>query len=147
MARCLGALGLAVLLAAPAHADSTRARFRVTVSVPASATVSLLGQADALVVSEEDVARGFVVMPVRYRVTHNTRRGYLLQIAPRLGLAREVEVRGLGSGVVLHDQPMELHRDATDRVDDLALELRVSLEPGVQPGRYALPVQLMALAL
>jgi len=102
MARCLGALGLAVLLAAPALADSTRARFRVTVSVPASATVSLLGQADALVVSEEDVARGFVVVPVRYRVTRNTRRGYLLQIAPRLGLAREVEVRGLGSGVELH---------------------------------------------
>lgn len=151
MARCFGTLVLGGLLgglfASPALADPTRARFRVTVSVPASATVSVVGQTDALVVSEEDAARGFVVVPVRYRVTHNTRRGYLLQIAPRLGLASQVDVRGLGSGVVLREQPIELHRTGTDRVDDLALELRVSLEPGVRPGRYALPVELIAQAL
>jgi hypothetical protein len=147
MSRCLGALGLAVLLAMPAVADTATARFRVTVTVPPSAAVSLVGPGDSLVVSEEDVARGFVVAPVRVQVTHNTRRGYLLQIAPRLGLARQVEVRGLGSGVVVRDLPIELHRSGTDRIEDLALELRVALEPAVRPGRYRLPVQVSALAL
>lgn len=147
MPRCLGALGLAVLLAAPALADTARATFRVSVTVPASASVRLVGPGDTLLVSDEDVTLGFVVVPVRCQVTRNTPRGYLLQIAPRLGLARQVEVRGLGSGVVVRDLPVELHRSGVERVEDLALELRVALEPAVRPGRYPLPVQLSALAL
>jgi hypothetical protein len=147
MPRRLGALGLALVLAGPALADTAQARFRVSVTVPASATVSMTGTADQLVVSGEDVESGYVVVPVRYRVTHNTRGGYLLQIAPRIGLARQVEVRGLGGGVVLQDAPVEVIRAGAELVEDLELELRVSLESWVQPGRYPFPVQLSALAL
>jgi hypothetical protein len=146
MPRCVGALGLAVLIATPALADPSRARFRVTVTVPPAATVSMVGHPGTLVVSDQDAAAGYVVVPVRYRVTHNTRRGYLLQIAPRLGLARQVEVRGLGSGVVVQEDAVELQRTGADPVEDLALEFRVALVPGVRPGRYPLPVQLAALA-
>ncbi len=145
MPRCLAAIGLAVLLAAPALADTARARFQVTATVPASAAVSVLGAADRLTVSDDDVAAGYVVVPVRYRVTHNTRDGYLLQIAPRLGLARQIEVRGLGGGIVLQGESVEVFRAGVDQVEDLALELRLSLESWVQPGRYPLPVQLFAV--
>jgi hypothetical protein len=147
MSRSIGTLLAATLLAAPAFADQSQARLQVSVSVPALAAVASVGSVDTLTLSVEDVARGYKDLRTRYRVTHNNPGGYLLRFAPRLGLAREVEVRGLGAAFVLRDVPVDVGQPAAARSRDVDLEFRVVLDGAARPGTYALPVQLAAVPL
>jgi hypothetical protein len=147
MGRSMAAVALAGLLAAPALAGEARATFRVSVAVPAQVRLEALEQPAQLMLSDADVARGYVDVPARYRVRHNDRRGYLLQLAPRTGLARRVEVRGLGQPVVVADDSVEVHRAPGGWLDELDLAFRVVLGPGVRPGTYPLPVHLAAALL
>ncbi len=78
---------------------------------------------------------------------HNDRRGYLLQIAPRVGLARQIEVRGLGADVVMRDDTVEIHRPGAEFLQDLELEFRLLLHAAVGPGVFELPVQVAATPL
>ena len=151
MARALGVLVLSLAVALPA-AGQARASFVVSVRVPARASVTALESAVALYISAEDVARGYKELATRYRVISTGARGYLLQIAPRIGLARRVGISGLGGEIVLGDTPIEIHRPAAvcvDRgcTDEFELALYVELDPATPPGRYPLPVQLAALPL
>lgn len=152
MARALGVLVLSLAVALPAAAGQARASFAVSVQVPARASVTALESAGAFYISAEDVARGYKELATRYRVVSTGARGYLLQIAPRIGLARRVGISGLGGDIVLGDTPLEIHRPAAGCVergctDEFELALYVELDPATPPGRYPLPVQLAALPL
>jgi len=149
MERSMWALLLAVLIAAPATAEESRAAFRVSVSVPPRATLTVLDCPVAVEVSEADLARGYVGLSARYRVSHNAPRGYLLQFAPRSGLAQQVEISGLDAApeLVLRDEPLEVYQVAADRRDELALQFKVVLDGSAGPGRYPLPFELAAYPL
>lgn len=152
MARALGVLLLLFVASLPATAGQDRASFKVSVRIPARALLASVGSAGGLEISPVDVAQGYKQVVVRYRVTGTGSRGYLLQIAPRIGLTRHVAVGGLGSEVLIGDSPVEIHRPAAGRLDaayadDLVLSLRVVLEPEARPGRYPLPLELAALPL
>jgi hypothetical protein len=152
MARALGVLVLSLAAAPPAIAGQSRAGFAVSVRVPARATVTAVESPGALDISARDVERGYKEVATRYRVASTGARGYLLQLAPRIGLARRVEISGLGGEIVLGDTPLEIHRPADGSVepgcaDEFALALRVVLDPAARPGRYPMPVQLAALPL
>lgn len=142
-----GALALAALLAAPALADRGQGPFEVSVTVPPQVTLESLDAPSLLAITADDVARGYKDISARYRVRHNVRRGYLLQIAPRSGLAREVRVSGLGAEVVLHDEAAEIHRSGEAFEQELALGFRFVLAAGVHPGTFELPVQLAPMPL
>jgi hypothetical protein len=135
------------LVAGPALADQQQARFTVAVTVPARVTLEALEPSGSITLSAEDVARGYKDVSASYRVRHNDRRGYLLQIAPRVGLARQVEVRGLGADVVLRDDTIEIHRPGAEFLQDLALEFRLLLDAAAQPGVFPLPVRLAVTPL
>jgi len=143
----MGALVVSVLLANPASADVGRASFKVIVAVPVRVELETMDQPALLTLTAEDLARGYKDVSARYRVTHNDRRGYLLQIAPRIGLAREVQVSGLGGPVVLQDEAVEIHRPGQDFEQEIALDFRFVLDDGARSGSFDLPVNVAALPL
>jgi hypothetical protein len=141
------ALILALATAAPAIAGQGRASFTVSVVVPARVTLTALDQPAALEVSAADVERGYAEVAATYRVSHNDRRGYLLSLLPRHGLAREIEVQGLATALVMGDEPVELVQPGPPGSHQLALAFRFVLDPAVVPGRYPLPVLVSAQPL
>ena len=149
MARSLVALVLVALASGTAvGAGTQQASFIVEgVNVPAYATLHAVDQPARIHISAADVARGFKDVPARYLVQSNTAEGWLLRFAPRLGIATQVEVRGLPSQVVVQGDMVEVYRPRAPEPEGLALQYRFVLEPDAQPGSYDLPVHVSATPL
>jgi hypothetical protein len=143
----MGVVALAALLAGPALADQARARFTVSAIVPKRVTLTALEQPAQLTLSVEDIERGYKDVSARYQVRHNDSHGYLLHLAPRIGLTRQIEVRGLASEVVLGDADLVIRQASVGRLHDFELAFRFVLDPAARPGSYALPVHVTAAPL
>jgi hypothetical protein len=143
----MGVVALAALLAGPALADQARARFTVSAVVPKRVTLTALEQPAQLTLSVEDIERGYKDVSARYQVRHNDSHGYLLHLAPRIGLTRQIEVRGLASEVVLGDADLAIRQASAGRLHDFELAFRFVLDPAARPGSYALPVHVTAAPL
>ncbi|MDD5761322.1 MAG: hypothetical protein PHP88_02285 [bacterium] len=123
------------------------ARIQVTARVASRATLRVLQQVKTLVVTREDVARGYVDAPAasRIEVRNNSREGCLLvfegvagpdasfgRISVR-GLGRDVEI-GPGGGFVPHPYaPTPVTAE---------LSYRFSLARDARPGTYPWPLQV-----
>ncbi|TFH32755.1 MAG: hypothetical protein E4G97_01990 [Deltaproteobacteria bacterium] len=123
------------------------ARIRVTATVPSRATLRVLRQERKLVVTPEDVARGYVDAPAasRIEVRNNNRRGCLLvferiagpdasfgNVSVR-GFERDVEI-GPSGGFVPHSYaPAPVAEE---------LSYRFSLGRDARPGTYPWPLQV-----
>ena len=138
---CL-AIGLAAIAVGTASADEARSRFQVSLQVPVLLALQTRGEPASVTVTDDDLARGYVDVAARYHVSHNDRRGYVLQIVHLGGVAREVRISGLGGTLVVADDAVEVHRDGQSFEQDVALEFRLVLEPAAQAGRYDWPVAL-----
>ena len=147
MGRSMGVVALAALLAGPALADQARARFTVSAVVPKRVTLTVLEQPAQLMLSVEDIERGYKDVSARYQVRHNDRNGYLLHLVPRVGLTRQIEVRGLAAEVVLGDADLAIRQASVGRLHDFELAFRFVLDPAARPGSYALPVHVTAAPL
>jgi hypothetical protein len=143
----MGVVALTVLLAGPALADQARARFTVSAVVPKRVTLTALEQPSQITLSVEDVERGYKDVSARYQVRHNDRNGYLLHLVPRVGLTRQIEVRGLAAEVVLGDTDLAIRQASAGRLHDFELAFRFVLDPAARPGSYALPVHVTAAPL
>ena len=118
----------------------------ITAVVSRFASVSVLGQPAALVLSEADVARGYVDVPqgASLEVRSNSREGFLLEFHNRLAgeLVREIEVSGaVGGRIVL---PGAARGVSAQR---LVVGYRIVLLPAARPGTYPWPVQVVASPL
>ena len=123
------------------------ARIQVTATVPSRATLRVLHQVRTLVVTPEDVARGYVDAPAasRIEVRNNNRGGCLLVFEgiaapePRFGrisvrgFEREVEI-GPGGGFVPHS-----YAPAAVTAE---LSYRFSLDRDSRPGTYPWPLRI-----
>ena len=147
MGRSMGVVALAALLAGPALADQARAQFTVSAVVPKRVTLTALEQPAQLTLSVEDIERGYKDVSARYQVRYNDSHGYLLHLAPRIGLTRQIEVRGLASEVVLGDADLAIRQASAGRLHDFELAFRFVLDPAARPGSYALPVHVTAAPL
>jgi len=147
MGRSMGFVALAVLLAGPVLADQVRARFTVSAVVPKRVTLMALEQPAQLMLSVEDIERGYKDVSARYQVRHNNPHGYLLHLAPRIGLTRQIEVRGLAAEVVLGDADLAIRQAPAARLHDFELAFRFVLDPAARPGSYALPIHVTAAPL
>jgi len=147
MGRSMGVVALAALLAGPALADQAQARFTVSAVVPKRVTLTVLEQPVQLMLSAEDIERGYKDVAARYQVRHNDPNGYLLHLAPRIGLTRHVEVRGLGAAIQLGDADLAVRQASVGRLHDFELAFRFVLDPAARPGSYALPVHVTAAPL
>lgn len=142
-----GAVACLALLACPASAEKAPESFQVVVTVPARVALEIVAQPAALTLTQGDLVRGYIDVPGRYHVSHNDRRGYLLQFVPVAGIARQVEVRGLGGAFVLAADAVEVHRPGDSFEQDVALEFRIVLAEGARPGTFNWPVRLTALPI
>jgi len=147
----LRSVGVVLLLAGMAGADAraadSQAGFLVSATVPERVSIEAIDQPSRLVISADDVLRGYKDVSARYLVSHNTERGWLLRLSPRVGLTRQVEVRGLGGRVVLEDEGIEVFRAGESGRERLSLEYRLVLDPAALPGTYELPFQVSATTL
>jgi len=150
-------LGFAIALApvqAEAAGGGSGAKLHISVNVQKSARVSVISQPERLQITHEDIARGYVDQPQHslLAIRSNSTDGFALEFhgVDASGAIREVEVSGggremrmgAGGGVMMLagvNQP-----GVTQSVD---LAYRVHLTSSAQPGTYAWPIRLTALAV
>jgi hypothetical protein len=138
---------LACLAATGVRAESRQASFVVSVNVPARTALQVIEQPALVQISEQDVALGYKDVAARYEVESNTARGWLLCLAPRRGVAQQVEVQGLSSAVVIGEDAVEVYRARAPEPERISLQYRLVLEPATQPGSYELPIHVSAAPL
>jgi len=123
------------------------ARIQVTATVPSRATLRVLHQARTLVVTPEDVARGYVDAPAASRIeVRNNSRGGCLLVFERIagpdasfgnvsvrGFEREVEIGPAGGFVPHAYAPAPVTEE---------LSYRFSLDRDARPGTYPWPLQV-----
>jgi hypothetical protein len=143
MRSSIAALILAIA-SCPVSAEQGRAQFAVAVTVPVRVLLEVIEQPTEITLSAADVARGYKDVSARYRVRHNDRHGYLLQIAPRTGITSRIEVHGLGAAMALRDEVVDVRRSGDAFEQELSLEFRFVLDASVRPGTFELPVNVAA---
>jgi hypothetical protein len=104
-------------------------------------------QAQAIDVTDEDVARGFVDVRGGSRIVVTTRSGgrYALDFATRASAFSSVQFEALGRAVALgaHGATLVEH-DAPAGRTAIAIDYRFRLAPGTVSGTYAWPLEIVA---
>src|SRR6202165_4788569 len=139
---CLSALALAA--AHPFVAEAASKSIAVSAFVTANAVVQVEYQAQQLVVTETDVARGYCDAPAasRLRVSSNSRAGYLISIFSRLPIFKSVRVdMPDASAQISHDGGAIAQRGHGKEMLT-QMTYRFMLADGVGPGTYPWPLQL-----
>jgi hypothetical protein len=128
-------------------AGSTSALMSVRVQVLARTLLNVESQPPSLVLTEADLARGYVEVPAvsRIRVRSNDPSGYLLAFDVTPGPFTAIEVTGLGPAARISANGGWLARpfSGTQTVTS-ELTYRFLLASNVRPGSYAWPVSLSA---
>jgi hypothetical protein len=137
---------LVILATTPVFASVRTASFGVSARVVARTWIEPVDEPATIVVTRSDLVQGYRVLDAHYRVhTVGTSR-YLLNIAPRIGLADQVHIDGLGAPVKLGQTDITVLQQAPANVNELRLRLRLELRPGLAPGSYSMPVRLSVSA-
>lgn len=126
-----------------AQPESTTASFTVSARVAPRAAIQSLAGEDRLAVTGADLARGEVEVELAYRATSNDPRGFVLEVAPRLGFADAVVIELAGAQAVLTDTQLEFPQRDCVRCE-LRIRYRVRLREGLAAGEYPLPWQVSA---
>ena len=144
--------GILVLLTASGSgtvlAGSTSATLSVSVTVLARTVLSVESQPSSLIVTEADVARGYVEAPGAsvVQVRTNSPAGWLLEFQPLQGPYRALEVTGLGSTAQVSAAGGWLAQPyAGKTLVTASLGYRFFLSGDARPGLYPWPVSLSAM--
>lgn len=121
-----------------ALADTASTRFVVSAQVAPRIALLPEGPVRSLPVSAADLARGELELEHAYRVASNDPRGFVLEVAPRLGLAEAVAVEIDGTRAELTDTQLEFVQRNCGACE-LRIRYRVRLREGLTPGDYPLP--------
>lgn len=133
---------LILLLPVVSVANSATDRMNIAATVVAHITLSVLREPETLSISEQDIERGYIEARANYGVKTNVADGYRLRFVPRVGLARQVTILGLGGAVVLRDLEVDVFRPVSS--DDVDLRLRIDLRPGLEAGSHPWPLLVAA---
>lgn len=150
LAAAAAIVGLAALAPASARAEAGGAGLRASQSVrfaiviPPLLRMRALRQPPRLVVTERDVAAGFVDLPraVALEVQSNL-RAYAVQLHLASPMVREAEVTGLGETVRIDGSAAAIGVAPGPRGTapvTLTLGLRLRLDRGAVPGEYPWPM-------
>jgi len=150
-------LGTALALGLPntglaQTAGPGQARLTVKATILKHASLKMLAQPSALVVTPADIARGYVDVPLgaQVAVQSNSPGGYLLEFAAEGEFMRRILVRGLGSDVQLsRSGGFVAQRPAGGGMSKatLALGFRFFLSDSVRQGTYPWPMRLSVAPL
>src|SRR5665647_154909 len=142
------------LLAGPlaAAAGSNEAKLMVSATILKHASLQVLAQPASVVVTEADIARGYVDVPTGAQVAirNNSLSGYMLEFASQGDFMRQILVRGLGNDVQLSPAGGAVTQHSTGRgVTKTTLDLgfRFVLAESAHQGTYAWPMRLSVTPL
>ena len=145
LAKAICLTALALFAAHPFVTEAASKSIAVSAFVTANAVVQVEYQAQQLVVTEADVARGYCDAPAasRLRVSSNSRAGYLISIFNRLPIFKSVRVD-------MPDASAQISRDGGSIAQHgrhgkemlTQMTYRFMLADGVGPGTYPWPLQL-----
>jgi hypothetical protein len=144
LAKAICLTALALFTAHPLLTHAASKSIAVTAFVTANAVVQVEYQAQQLVVTATDVARGYCDVPAasRLRVSSNSRAGYLISIFSRLPIFKSVRVD-------TPDASAQISRDGGAIVQRhhgkemlTQMTYRFVLADGVGAGTYPWPLQL-----
>lgn len=154
VSRLAASAALAVgLLGAPLTATAAgEAKLTVTATVLKRASLKVLAQPAAVVVTAADVARGYVdaPAPAQVAIQSNSLGGYAIEFASEGDFMRQILVKGLSNEVQLSPAGgMVAQSSATpgQTKTTLALGFRFLLADSTVPGTYAWPLRLAAIPL
>jgi hypothetical protein len=147
MKRSCGVFVLCAVMPWVAVAGETSSHFTVTAYVPPRASLERIVHPARFAVSARDIARGYLDLAAVYRVSSNDPAGYVVRLAPRIGLTRSIEVSGLATPVVMGDEVVEVSQPSALRPQELSLNFRLLLDEAAVPGTYDLPVHVVVGAL
>ena len=131
-----------------AHAEQARAQMRVSATVVDTVSVRSVYQAQQLVVSAEDVRRGYVDIAGASRFSIRCASLCLFDFKPSGELFRSVRVSGFDSSAEFGPGGATVvHKPAPRASSDVAIHYRFTLAPDVQPGAYPWPVSLSVMPM
>jgi hypothetical protein len=145
--RRIAATLVTAALASPAFAHPAATEISVGIRVQPSVVLDVLEEPSTVTVTAADLALGYKDVPVRYRVRHNDRRGYLLRIEPYAGIASRVELRGLDAARDVPPEGIALKRPGALFDQELAFEFRLVLDASATAGNYEWPLRVAAATL
>ncbi|HUP47410.1 MAG TPA: hypothetical protein VNA04_01325 [Thermoanaerobaculia bacterium] len=140
---------LAVVASAPlALAGERSESMTVSARVIARAVVSVESQPSEIVVTEADLARGYVDVeqPLELRVRTNSRRGYLFQVANSSEAFSALELTFDQTRMTVVQESW-VARPYVPGGELVRAQVRVRLGPGAVAGRHPLPVEVSATPL
>lgn len=147
-ASSFSASSMALLMVAPAPpALADQAKVTVSATVMKHASLKVLAQPAAVVITAEDVARGYVdvAAPAQVAIRSNSPRGYMLEFANEGDFMRGILVRGLSSDVQLSPAGgAVMQSGSATGVTRATLDIgfRFMLAENAVPGTYAWPMRL-----
>ena len=134
------------MAATPVFAGMRNASFRVSAQVVARTWIEPVDEPTTVVLTGAALLNGYKILDAHYRVHAIGTSRYLLNIAPRTGLADWVHIEGLGAPVTLGETDITVMQQALANVNELRLRLRLELRPGLPAGSYLMPVRLSVSA-
>jgi hypothetical protein len=145
---CLAALALAG--ASPLVAQAASKTLAVSATVIANTVMQVEYQAQQLVVTPADVARGYCDAPAasRVRVSSNSRAGYLISILSRLPIFKSVQVDMPDASAQIGQDGgsiSQLGRHGKELISQMTY--RFVLAEGVTAGTYPWPLALDVRAI
>ena len=133
-----------MLAAVPAA--GAQVKVGVTATVLKRATMQVLAQPAALLVTASDIARGYVDMPAATQVAirSNSPDGYLMEFSSETDFIRRVQVDGLDTTVQLEPTGGVVAQRGTGSIVRTTLQLgyRFVLADGAREGRYPWPMRM-----
>ena len=143
------AIALLLALARTANgASASQSRVVITANVLARVQLTVLRQPGMIVVSEQDVRRGYVdaESPVLTELRSNTPKGCIITIESDSPAVREMEVKTMGRTVSVHSPGGMIVLPVSGR-QSVLFSFRFFLAKDALPGTYAWPVQINAMPL
>lgn len=139
------------LLGVPA-ATAGDVKLTVTATVLKHASLNVLAQPSSVVVTEADIARGYVDVPTPTQVAikSNTSGGYMLAFASQGDFMRQILVRGLSSDVQVGPAGGAIMQSSTGSGmtrTTLDLGFRFVLAESAHQGTYPWPMRLSVTPL
>lgn len=155
--KACAALLAACVWSAPAGADQmlategapARAQLDFRIVIPEVIRMRVVDQPARLVISDDDIRKGYVEAPCRVEIVSNGAAGFALTVTLTegavsggrvTGLAGELPLSMLGAGLRM------THRNRADKRVLYDLRYRFIVNQGVSPGEYRWPVFLQISA-
>lgn len=145
----VGILALAAIPDAEAASRSVHAEVRVSATVLPYTQMSVHNQSTMLIITETDILRGFVDVPVgsSIEVKSNSRDGHYLSFETSDAIFKQVRIDGLGKTALLGAGSSVVPFAMEGREVRINLSYRFILAENIKPGAYPWPLTVSVIPM